>query len=837
MRNLVGLAVAAAVVALSCSFADPPSVAAYPLADVTLVRDDLGITHVYAESEEDAFFGAGYAMARDRLFQMELMRRQALGRSAELFGPKSKKADLGARAFGFAHLGEQDEARARAEFPADARVADAWVAGVNARIDEIARGVVPRPYGFGAEELDFLPERWRVSHTFAIGKLLAFGLSNSLDAEILSTAIQNLAPELAKKVPIVQPAYDVFPMVSGGGGKAPVPVPPPPLQRTNMVLPGSAFSGPNAWPDRPGGSNNWGVVGSKSATGKPWLCGDPHQALTNPTRLYPIHVSARSGLDAFGFAFVGTPAVELGQTARVGWTATTNFADVMDLWDVNVDPDFTKVTLGDGEHPIVTRKETIRVRGDGAVGTGEDDVVDVHDVPGYGILLPDAILPVPRSFLVKGNSILFQWTGFRATRELSAYLGMDRARTVDELEAASNLIDVGALNLLAADEKHLLFSTHAAIPDRGTPGSHPMPWRILDGMDATTLWTRGDLPPSRLPRVLDPPSGFFGSANTDPWGFTKDGNVDNDAFYYGAFYANGFRLHRIDEELGALVAGGKPIDRSDMERVQRDVRSPLADTFVPEITGAVEAAKTNPALAAFAARADLRDLAAALGAWDHRMTRERGEPLLFTAVTWFAARRLFEPLATKTLFEAIADKSPPFWPGLLRNATEARFSGSEALFPSPGGRDLLFLEALDDAATWLSSRFGTTDPTKYRWDQQMRAAFPNTFGGKLTVPPTPIHGGLDTISVANAPFFAGATPAELAVPGDAPLYRMVMGFDPNGAVVTTFDLARGTSETPGDPYFDNLQPSWANAEHLPLAFTRSDVGGRTKDTATLRAVK
>jgi penicillin amidase len=821
-----------AIASLSCSFADPPPVTAFPTGEVRLVRDDLGITHVYAETEPDAFFGAGYAMARDRLFQMELARRQALGRSAELFGAASKKADLGARTFGFARLGEQDEARLRAERPADARDADAWVAGVNARIAEIASGAVPRPYGFGSEELDFVPEPWKVSHAFAIGKVLAFGLSNSLDAEILATAILNLAPEFAKKVPFAQPAYDVFPMKPFTGGKAPPPLVPPPAPGTGGVLPAGAFRGPRAWPDRPLGSNNWGVTAAKSANGKPWVCGDPHQALTNPTRLYPIHVRG-GAVDAFGFSFVGTPAIELGQTSRVGWTATNNFADVMDLWDVDADPDFTTIMLGGAARPVVTRKETIRVRDDGKVGTGTDEEIEIHEVPGFGVLLPDAILPVPRSFLVKGNAILFQWVGFRPTRELSAYLAMDRATTVAEFQAAADLIDVGAQNFLAADATDLLYHVHAAIPDRGDPASHPMPWRILDGKDPSTLWTRGDLDASRLPHLANPSAGFFGSANTDPWGHTADGNVENDPFYYGTFFANGFRLQRIDEELDALVKSGAPIGRSELERVQRDVRSPLAATFVPELTAAVAAAATDPALAAFAKRTDVAALASALAAWDGRMVRDRGEPLIFTAVVWFAARRVFEPLATKTLFEAIAEKSPPFWPGLLRNVTEARFAGSDTLLPAPGGRNLLFLQALDETVSWLTARFQTIDPAKLRWDAQMRAAFPNAYGKKLTIEPAPMDGGIDTISVANAPFFDGATPAALAHPDDAPLYRMVMGFDDAGRVVTTFDLALGTSETPGDPFYDNLQPAWLKAEHLPLAFRDDDVTKRTHDVKVL----
>jgi penicillin G amidase len=144
----------------------------FPAKDVELIVDQLGITHVYADSDADAFYGAGYSMARDRLFHMELTRRQALGRKAEIFGEVAKKGDIGARSFGFARLGAADAKRLREERPDEARLLDAWIAGVNQRIEEVKSGEAPRPYGLRETELDFVPEPWTVEHSLAIGKIL-----------------------------------------------------------------------------------------------------------------------------------------------------------------------------------------------------------------------------------------------------------------------------------------------------------------------------------------------------------------------------------------------------------------------------------------------------------------------------------------------------------------------------------------------------------------------------------------------------------------------------------------------------------------------------------------
>ena len=152
----VSLFAVPALAFIACSH-DKTAGTPWPTADVSLVTDDMGITHVVAQNDADAFYGAGYAMARDRLLQMEFFRRRALGRTAELVGPHALIGDIGARAFNFKRLGEQDDARVRSERPADALLVDAWVARVNAPIAEVSSGVAPRPYGMRSTELDFVP--------------------------------------------------------------------------------------------------------------------------------------------------------------------------------------------------------------------------------------------------------------------------------------------------------------------------------------------------------------------------------------------------------------------------------------------------------------------------------------------------------------------------------------------------------------------------------------------------------------------------------------------------------------------------------------------------------
>ena len=67
---------------------------------VEILRDRAGVPHVWARTTADLFFGLGFAMAQDRLWQMDRLRRRALGRQAEILGREHVAADLQHRIVG-----------------------------------------------------------------------------------------------------------------------------------------------------------------------------------------------------------------------------------------------------------------------------------------------------------------------------------------------------------------------------------------------------------------------------------------------------------------------------------------------------------------------------------------------------------------------------------------------------------------------------------------------------------------------------------------------------------------------------------------------------------------
>ena len=137
------------------------------------------------------------------------------------------------------------------------------------------------------------------------------------------------------------------------------------------------------------------------------------------------------------------------------------------------------------------------------------------------------------------RSVSVEWVA-RLYPEARSYLDQNRATTIDQFDAAIKETQVGAVNVVYADKTTIAHRAAADIPDRGTP-SRGMPWRIRSGDDPENAWTRGYLADWQMPHEREPSRGYIVTANNDPFGFTADGSVDNDLYYYGAFYASSMR--------------------------------------------------------------------------------------------------------------------------------------------------------------------------------------------------------------------------------------------------------------------------------------------------------
>jgi penicillin amidase len=801
-------------------------------AEVEILRDRTGIPHIYAGSDADAFYASGYMQATDRLFQMELMRRRSLGRLAEVFGESRVDDDRTARLMDFPRWGRLCAERARDEAPDEYALVTAWVAGVNARIAEIVAGDAPVPYGFTT--YDFTPEPWSVLDAFGIGHTILFSNANTIEYELLTTIVRDFLPAVDSAVPVTRALEEAYVLPPDerptSRTVAPLTAAPPASPR---ALPADARARLAAFTERAaswrsGGSNNWAVAGTHTENGRPLIAGDPHQPLRSPSLFWAQHLSSRDAggtLDVVGFSFVGSPAIQLGHNRRLAWTATTTVPDYMDLWDVRVTP--AGADLGGTVVPVRERIEEIVVKG------AATERYRVRDVPGQGVLLPNDFAPVP--LVGPGRAVLFRWVGFAATNEARLFLAIDRAETVDAFDDAVRTSEIAAFNFLAADAAGLAYRIGLRIPDRGDPAAFTQPpWKLMNGDDASTFW-RPDafVPVDMLPHTRAASRGWIASANNDPYGFTANGRVDDDPLYFGVFWDPGTRGRRIEDELTRLVARPEPVTRADMETLQDDTRSLFADRMLPILADAMTRVPTDAALAEWRGRADLVALADALAAWDRRMERSSSAAVVFEGFMNF--------LCSQALEDDLSLVYGPISSGSMAAIAKFTLFAFDGTIPDSAGllsegRDVLALRALDLTATWLTERFGGTDPALYTWGALHGTRFDSEVRDDMRLDGgfEPTDGSHGTIDVSESRFFGdGGRPRMRLESGSGAIFRMVTEFDADGTPAARVQFPRGNAGEPDSPHWADTVADWRDGRYRPMLYRRAEIEADLDERLTL----
>jgi penicillin amidase len=633
-------------------------------------RDGNGIAHIRAGSRHDLFLLQGWVHAQDRLFQMDVRRRQADGTLAELLGPAALPTDVQLRTIGL----HRAAARSLPALSADARaVLAAYADGVNAWVADH-----PLPPEYGALSLTSV-RPWTALDSVAVGKLQAFGLSFDLDIELTTALLGSqqagqaagfdgtalFFQDLWRSEPFTdastvpdasQAAGAAAP--AAGGRSAPALAAGPAGERLRVAgrlaerYAAVAARVPllrQALAQDRGqtGSNQWAVSGREAAGGHPLLANDPHLALDSPSTFYPVHLQAGE-TDAIGSGFAGVPAVIVGNNRFISWGATVNPMDVTDTYAEQLRPDPSSpsglATVYQGRlEPVIPIPETFRQNNP---GSGTPDNLSL--VPPGGAI-PPATLIVPRRNngpiiqldQAAGTALSVQYTGFSATRELDTFLIWDDARNLDDFRRGLELFDVGGQNWAYADvEGNIAYFTSAELPLRedlqagavnglppyfirnGTGGNewlpvqHPQPGQAIP---------YEILPSSEMPQLLNPPAGFFVNANNDPAGTTLDNDPLNQArpgggiYYLNNGYA-GIRGGRITALLRAELAGAGKVSFADSQRIQADPALVDAQFFVPHLVRALArgAVDSDPTLRGLARDRAVAEAVGRLALWNRR---------------------------------------------------------------------------------------------------------------------------------------------------------------------------------------------------------------------------
>jgi penicillin amidase len=538
-----------------------------------------GIPRIHATSATDAAAALGFVHARDRLFQMELMRRAASGRLSEIAGPATLALDRSMRTLGLRR-------RAVADYPAlpaeTRAMLESYARGVNAWISERGR--------FSAPEFLYLgrPEPWEPVDSLLWGETMGLWLSLNWRTELSRQSLAGHVPQ--------QMIDELWPPASGTG--RPEAALAPALRHVAAelaaVLP--RFPDPYTLPDT--ASNMWAVDGRHSATGAPLLAGDPHLAFGFPGIWYLARIETSDGVLA-GATAPGVPFLVLGHNGHIAWSFTTTGADVQDV--------FIETPVGDGDYqtpdgprPFVVREERIGVRGE------PDQILTVRETR-HGPVVSDLrgsggpVLAVSMANLAPGNTAA------------AGLLALNQAHDVEQAGAAAAMITTPVQTMLAADHERIaLYVTGRAPIRRAGDGSAPVSG---DGSHDWIGWASGE----QLPHIVAPASGRLVNAND------RIAPPDFPVFLGGDWFGD-WRAVRIRELLGRS-------DRhtaADFARMQVDVHSPFAHQVLPMLLAVPVTEDT-----ARRAQALLRD-------WDGTMTIDAPQPLIFNAWTHYFYGRVLQ---------------------------------------------------------------------------------------------------------------------------------------------------------------------------------------------------
>ncbi len=812
--------------AVSCRGTAAEDVETFPKAPVEIVIDDSGVPHLYAKDDGDLFFAAGYQMASDRLYQMEMLRRRAYGRLAEVLGDEAFPLDRAVRIFDLPKLARADFALMKKEEPARVRLLRAWVLGINARIAEVRAGTVPMPFGFRKTERDFSPEPWDEADPYVVLKGAGLALDKTIEFEVAVTMLDSTYPDAMSAVQLVRPAEPYFaipaeerPKTAAGFASPEAPFRLPRASDADLRRAFVGLSAMHASTASGGGSNNWAVHGRHTANGKPLIAGDPHLSFEFFGAPYPMHLSS-PGYEVAGFAYPGTPGIALGHNSKVVWTATSAFADVTDVWAVKRKD--LGVIVGTKVVDTIDRTEKIVVRDPGRpVAQGHTEEVVYEEVPGHGVLIPQAALPFPI-----GGPFMVGWPGLSA-RPARWFMELNRVGSLDEFEAAVDRMREMNYNFVGADATGIAYRVGMDTPLRADPRGPRAPYRSIDGSDPNGLWTGAFLARSQLPRTRADKRGFIATANADPFGFTANGRVDDDPWYYGALFDPGFRAKRIEDELTRLTTRGK-VTLDDMKALQLDTKSGLADALLPLLGAAHKAIETDSALAPFKGRLDgLVDLL--VTKWSRRMDRKEPGALAFLAFQRFFTAETMQP-NIKLAYDFAMSLEAIFVTKIALLAARGDYPDAKRLFT--GGVNATVLRAAERTLALIEKKYGSLDKLGPYSDVKV-TRFDHAFGYGVHLFDVPTDGGEDTVNVSQNLAFdetKAIWPSYYVS-----VKRMIGTFGDDGVpeVWVTFPVANEAD--PGSALTKDLNADYVAGKHRRLWFRKAEVDAHVSKRITLAA--
>jgi penicillin amidase len=492
--------------------------------EITIVRDEYGVPHIMARTQRGAYYGGGYAIAQDRLFQLERFRRNARGRLCEIDGLRAYRSDEQMRTNGYS------EAQIQAQFdalPQEIKVVfQAYSDGINAWVRRaVQENKLPKQF---ADAGISQPAPWSPVDSAAIGILMAqrfgsHGGSETQNATILKWLKKKFGVD-AEKVfgdifwindpkaytTIADSSQPATRRANGGASRADLETSERLLELDRLgdralleagemaqQLAAIDYAANNELPTR-WGSYACAISPERAVGGSAILLAGPEMGFTTPSIAYEIHYSA-AGFNVIGMCIPGIPEVLVGFNDHLAWTATTGFTDVVDIFAEKLNPNNKYQYFYKGQYrDMQKRVESIKIKGMETARQLEVYTTVHGPVAGWD---EEAGVAYSRAAAYTGHEL----------EDVIAVYGFGRARNVAEFAEAAALHYTNRNYLVATVEGDIGYWHCGKIPIRArgidrrlpAPGTGEYEWQGLIEF-------------SKMPQAVNPKEGYFINWNNKP---------------------------------------------------------------------------------------------------------------------------------------------------------------------------------------------------------------------------------------------------------------------------------------------------------------------------------
>jgi penicillin amidase len=749
--------------------------------DIEIIRDEWGVVHIYTKNLDDAIFAQGFVHAQDRLWQMELNRRAARGKLSEIIGKDGLDADRTARTFGYDRVGKKDWDLLSTQTQ---QSIIAYCNGINAFIEQ-ENFKLPVEYKL----IKHKPENWTPLDVCAFSRMLSSLLTFGWYDEIIRAKLIDLVGEKnAMEIDNYYPNENPVLLPNG-------------IEFNKLNIDGKfeAMNGP--YIPHISGSNAWTIHGSRTQTGKPYLCNDPHLALKNPNIWHQMHIHCDE-IHVTGVSCPAVPGILIGHNEKIGWGITLAFTDLEDVFVEKFTDDSFSTYMYDGkiiDSEIIEEKIYIK---DEPLPHIEKVVSTIH-----GTLISNITNDKHHAFTLCSMA-------FQASKTFDGWMMLNKANNWNDFVDAVKLIEAPGLNIVYADiEDNIGYYNSGKVPIRTKQSaSIPMP-----GWTNENDW-KEFVPFEKMPHALNPEKGYLVTANhkIEP---------DNFPYFLSDNYMNGYRANRLEY----LIQSKQKLSTSDFVNMQMDWHCIPALKF-KEYYKNIDIKNT-----------ELQHYINQLLNWDGVLRPEQVEGSFYKVAKKEVVKYIFDKnINDKSLIRSllgigIHEIYQPLNAFMGHNTT-ALFrmldNPDSEWIKNAGGKENVLIQGFTNAINWIKINYGTNEK-KWTWGNLHAIVFPHSFAAKppldkvFNIGPFPIGGDTDTpfqTYIMDEHGYGG----EL----DSVSYRQIIDF--SNFDNSTIIMPLGNSENMASPYYKNQLGKWFKGESFPMCFSRKKVEEHKKHTLWLK---